>query len=47
MSSFGSEITNSGHLDRLPASLSVLVIIVLNLLAWFFIIGIGWLLLSF
>jgi len=81
MSNFGSEITNSGDLDRLPseqrklrkmaalvkrllswraacrsqrlsqdrlpAFLSVLVMSVLNLFAWFLIIGFGWLLLRF
>jgi hypothetical protein len=33
--------------DRFPAFLSVLVISVLNLFAWFVIIGFGWLLLRF
>ena len=81
MLNFGSEITNSGDLDRLPseqrklgktavlvkrllwwraacldqrlsqdrfpAFLSVLVISVLSLFAWFLIIGFGWLLLRF
>jgi hypothetical protein len=81
MLNFGSEITNSGDLDRLPseqrklgktavlvkrllwwraaclgqrlpqdrlpAFLSVLVMSVLNLFAWFLIIGFGWLLQRF
>jgi hypothetical protein len=33
--------------SRLPASLSIFVISVLNLFFWFLIIGFGWLLLRF